>query len=79
MSEETKVTPFKATEMPREAFLGGLNISLDFALNILVNALTHFIPTNGSSQKKYKSVLLKIFRIIGNIYKDDSTFSLKEK
>ncbi len=65
---------FTVKEMPREQFAGGIGVSLDFALTILVGFLTHLVPTDGATQNKYKKVFLKIFKLIASIYGDDPNF-----
>ncbi len=71
MPEQKSFTP---KQMTREQFGGGIGVSLEFAINILVGVLTHLVPTDGLTQNKYKKAFLKVFKLIATVYGDDPNF-----
>jgi hypothetical protein len=49
-------------------------ILINLALNTLLTLLQITIPADGSSKKKWKKAILKVFKEIAKIYKDDPDF-----
>ena len=47
---------------------------INLALSTLLTLLQITIPADGSSKKKWKKAILKVFREIAKIYKDDPDF-----
>lgn len=50
------------------------SILIDLGISALITLLRKQIPSNGSSKKEYKKVMLKVFKAIAEAYKDDEEF-----
>lgn len=52
----------------------------DFYINMAISGvialLTHAIPADGSTKKKWKKGILKVFKAIAVAYQDDKDFQL---
>lgn len=53
------------------------NILIDLGISALITVLREKIPSNAATKKKYKKVLLKIFKAIAVAYADDDEFKAK--
>lgn len=47
---------------------------IQMAISTVIAFLTHLIPADGSSKKKWKKAMLKVFNTISAAYKDDADF-----
>ncbi len=47
---------------------------ISMAISTVIGLLTHLVPADGSSKKKWKKAMLKVFKTIGEAYKDDADF-----
>ncbi|HEX8636707.1 MAG TPA: hypothetical protein VF692_01495 [Pyrinomonadaceae bacterium] len=47
---------------------------INMGISVLLELLKKRIPKDGTSKKEWKKALLKVFRAIGEAYKDDPEF-----
>jgi len=50
------------------------SILIDLGISALITLLREKIPSSGETKKKYKKVILKVFKAISAAYADDPDF-----